>query len=360
MQFLIKRDGEWGSASTFKSAALQIDRVCFTDLTGDGVLDVLIGWGSTAGSTGRTAWVSAYLFNGFEMTELLLGTYGEMAVTDFNEDGRAEVFTIDMYVPAEEEGGEFSPAKARVYSYAGGAIQERYITDADNSISSYASVNFVQLSKNLRGVLVDGYKADGSMTTQVFYLEDGRFVTAPADVNTEEYANPFTRPAAAALVSRDINGDDIWDIPRVKMLPGIPSDTVPDTTCYQIEWCEFQKNGIPHMRIRSLLNTSENYLFAIPFQLEGKITAVNNPENRSVTYRLVTMDKDDPSIVEPGAVLFTIRVFARQDWDALEWSDYEALITLSDTVYAIQVVTADPAIVRYIENIKTSFRQISE
>ena len=69
VQFLVKQGGHWEAAATFENTATQVDRVCFADLYGDGREDVLIGWGSTAGTTGRTAAVSAYLYEDGGVTE---------------------------------------------------------------------------------------------------------------------------------------------------------------------------------------------------------------------------------------------------------------------------------------------------
>ena len=95
----------WKTVFTARNPATQVDRVCFGDLNGDGRSDVLIGWGSTSGVTGRTAQVCAYLYDDAgDITEYTLGSYGEMTVTDFDDDGVDELFTADKYVAPTEEG----------------------------------------------------------------------------------------------------------------------------------------------------------------------------------------------------------------------------------------------------------------
>src|SRR5699024_5189695 len=184
VQFLLKDGDAWRTAGTFQNTATQVDRVCFADLNGDGRQDVLIGWGSTAGTTGRTAAVSAYLFSEGEITEYPLGTYGEMAVTDFDGDGVNEVFTIDKYLPPEGEEGEASPAMARVYRFVDGQVRAVASVQADNSITNYTALSFGKLSAQLPGVAVDGAKADGSMTTQLFFFDgQGSLQNLPEGVN---------------------------------------------------------------------------------------------------------------------------------------------------------------------------------
>lgn len=178
VHFLEKAEDRWRMAATFPNTATQVDLVCFGDLNGDGLEDVLIGWGSAAGATGRTAAVAAYLYEEGNVTETLLGTYGEMAVTDFDGDGLNEVFTVDKYVAATEEGAEALPPRPLFTPGKTGALQERYSASADNSITNYTAIRFGELGGGLSGATVDGAKADGSMTTQIFYLENGLLKTA--------------------------------------------------------------------------------------------------------------------------------------------------------------------------------------
>ena len=89
----------WKTVFTARNPATQVDRVCFGDLNGDGRSDVLIGWGSTSGVTGRTAQVCAYLYDDAgDITEYTLGSYGEMTVTDFDDDGVDELFTAPALI----------------------------------------------------------------------------------------------------------------------------------------------------------------------------------------------------------------------------------------------------------------------
>ena len=190
VSFLEKGKSAWRIAASFSNTATQVDMVLFGDLNGDGREDVLIGWGSASGTTGRTAAVDAYLFDGENVTEYLLGTYGEMTATDFDGDGVIEVFTVDKYLAAEEEGAEDLPALAHLFAWEEGALQELASTAADNSLTNYTSIHFGALDRGLSGVVLDGAKADGSMTTQVFLLEEGTLRNIPSGANTESYQSP--------------------------------------------------------------------------------------------------------------------------------------------------------------------------
>ena len=361
VQFLLKDGDAWRTAGTFQNTATQVDRVCFADLNGDGHQDVLIGWGSTAGTTGRTAAVSAYLFSEGEITEYPLGTYGEMAVTDFDGDGVNEVFTIDKYLPPEGEEGEASPAMARVYRFVDGQVRAVASAEADNSITNYTALSFGKLSAQLPGVAVDGAKADGSMTTQLFFFDgQGSLQNLPEGVNGENYQNPFSRPSTTSFTCRDINEDGILEFPAVSLLPGISSDVTPDSTSYLVEWRTLDKNGDFRAVLYAMMNPRENYWFQVPMWLRQQLSASNNTSTRTVTYtQVVDQEEGDRPLL--GSPLFSIRVFTRSAWESRgQSSGYQQLAAQGDLVYGIQSLTQDDSGQRVMEEVRENFRLLSE
>ncbi|MCH5353799.1 MAG: hypothetical protein J1E06_10090 [Acutalibacter sp.] len=362
VQFLIKTENGWESAATFQNSALQVDRVCFGTLSQTGHNLILIGWGSTAGTTGRTAGANAYVYSpGGEITEYSLGTYAELAVTDFDEDGIHEVFTVDKFLPAEEEGDEPTPARAKLFAWVGGSMKEISCADADNSMAGYSSAAFGGLTASLSGVVLDGVKADGSLSTQIFTLEDGKLKNFPEDVNTEEYSNPFLRPSTASILSRDINGDGLLEIPQVSLLPGLPEETMPDATCYQVDWCRLQSSSQYRVVTRTMMNPTENYWFRLPYSLTGGITSYNDTSRRMVTYTEIIEAPDQDGSYLLSEPLFAIRVFTRSAWESRgPTSGYELLATQNDSVYGIQVFTKNKFRLQSISQIKRDFKLLSE
>ena len=362
VQFLVKTGTGWESAATFQNSALQVDRVCFGTLSQAGHNLILIGWGSTAGTTGRTAGANAYVYspNG-DIAEYPLGAYAELAVTDFNEDGIHEIFTVDKFLPAEEEGDEPTPAQAKLFAWGSGGVREITSVDADNSIAGYSSAAFGELDTSLSGVVLDGVKADGSLSTQIFTLEDGALKNFPKDVNTEEYSNPFLRPSTASILSRDINGDGLLEIPQVSLLPGLPEETMPDVTCYQVDWCRFTPDSQYRSVIRTMMNPAENYWFRLPQSLKGKITSFNDTSRRTVTYTEIIETPEQDGSYLLGEPLFAIRVFTGAAWESRgPTSGYELLATQNDSVYGIQVFTKNKFRVYGISQIKRDFKLLSE
>lgn len=232
--------------------------------------------------------------------------------------------------------------------------------DADNSVSSYSAAVFGRLNAALQGVVLDGAKADGTLTTQIFYLDGNRLVNSPSGVNTEEYFNPFARPSSASCFCRDINGDGSLEIPRALPLPCLAEDVSPDSTSYLVEWYAFREGDENFLRTRTLINTTENYWFLLPFSLRDKITASNDADRRTVTYSSVIQSEETEEQLL-GSPLFSIRVFTRSAWESRgETSGYEQILAQGDVVYGIQPLSRDEQTTLYIKQIKGSFRLLSE
>lgn len=361
VQFLTKSGGEWAAAAVFRNSASQVDRVCFADLP-DGGRAVVIGWGTTAGTTARLAVANAYLYHqpSGGMKEYTLGSYGEMAVTDFDGDGTDELFTIDKSVPApaENEGEETIPARARLYAFDRDAPYEAASVEADNSITGYSGVAFGRLGPSDPGVVVDGTTADGSMNTQVFFMEEGRLTNYPGGVNTEGFVSEYGRPAAAAIMARDINGDGYIEIPAAIQLPGYSEDAALDSTSYMVEWRSQTPGNPSRVVMRALMNVRENYWFRIPYYLQGRVCAINDAERRTVTYTEVK-STDEGALLR--GTLFSIRVFTKPAWESRgENSGYTMLLEQNDSVYGIQVQSRDEQVLRSTEDIMKSFSLLEE
>lgn len=358
VQFIIHTADGWETVNKFRNSAVQVDRVCFGDLNGNGSNDVLIGWGNTQNSV---ASLHAYVYNGERVVEYTLpNSYNGMTLTDFDDDGVKEIFILQPSTP-EQDGAQGVPAKASVFSLHNGELVQIHTAEADNAIVRYPSILFGKVSETKNAVIVDGANADSSMTTQIFYMDQsGFFRNAPAGVNTETRNTDFHR-SISSFYSQDINGDGIIEIPVLSWLPTYSNATEkPDSTTYLVSWSIFDEEKVYKVRMNTLMNLSEGYYFELPATLKNNITAINNTNFRTVSYYPVEYDDDEEQTARMLSQMFTIRVFTASAWEQREeLGGYTMLAEQGDYVYAISITTTDKKYTNALKKIQDSFQLIT-
>ena len=362
VQFMVKQDGAWRSVGRFRNAAAEVDRVCFGDVDGDGLSDVLIGWGNTQSVA---ATLTAYTYNGTRFTDTSFEEkYEAMVLTDFDHDNVMEVFIMQRPVLAQDETTETIPARAEYFSIQNGDVVSLGYTEADDSITKFSSTVFGNITNKLSGVVTDGLKSDGSMTTQVFFLDtDGQLRSVPAYPNDPEAVSPFYRPSGPTFTAIDIDKDGIIEVPVATQMP-VLSDEVLDSTSFLVEWSRARPYDDPQYRriLSGFMNLTENYWFRTPKWLEREITATNDKKLRTVIYYKVEQSEGENGEEEQwmGPRLFGIRVFSRAAWEErAKLGGYEPLIEEDEQIYALITYTKDEKYLLAIEKVKETFSLIS-
>lgn len=361
VQFLEKTDAVWRSIGRFRNAANEVDRVCFGDVTGDGLDDILIGWGN---AQSISATLGVYSYQGVRFTETLFDTkYDDLVLTDFDGDQIQEIFLLERTVVAQDETMETIPARAEYFSLKDGAIRPLGSAEADSAVTKFSGISFGAITKDLMGVVSDGAKSDGSMTTQIFFKgETGQLQGLPRNPNVLAFTSPFLRPTGPFFTAMDINQDGFIEIPTVKSLPALPPETVssPDSTSFLVDWNRIRPQGDPiYLRLMTaFMNVSENYWFRTPHWLESELTAVNDPVLRTVVYHRVETGRDvlGEEVQLMGPRLFGIRVFSRAAWEERAGlTDYDPLIEEDEQIYALVTYTKEEKYLTAIKKIKETF-----
>lgn len=130
-------DGVWNSMARFTSAATQVDKVFFGDLTGDGMDEIIVGWGDPLTAT---ASVSVYYVDGDTIREFSMTTvsYSEMLLTDFDSDNINELFVLQ----AAQTSGEEIMALGGLYRFDGDQPYVSKTVPLDAAVTRYTSVSF--------------------------------------------------------------------------------------------------------------------------------------------------------------------------------------------------------------------------
>lgn len=345
ISFMTKKNGEWTVIRSFANTAVQVDRICFADLDDDGILEVVIGWGSSTLNS-CTACVYDYTQDGVIEYPMEQG-YGEMTVTNLVDEAQDELFIVTLATDTTE-------AVAEIVRMSQGSLQIVEATTLDSTVVQYAQISAGLIAQNQKGILVDGLRADSSMITQIIYWnkKENKLV-APYSTSTSQNMNVTSRNAAAAYTSRDIDGNSIIEFPIVNLLPGSQENTK-DSAAYLINWSQFDVEGQVPVRVMSTVNNSnDGFWILFPEIWRDKVTCKSDASTHSTTFYewLADDGKGNPA---SGAAILKIQVFTAEDW-AVNSQGYEQIAERAGLVYAASIPEPGHELALSIEEIQDSF-----
>lgn len=344
----MKKDGKWMDMGFFNNPAAQVDKVCFGDLNGDGKDEVIVGWGN---SVSNTSTICVYYYKNGKMNELKLDqNYTEMAVMDFDGNHRDEIFTANVSVGDE-------PALARLYAIKDNAAEMIGSCRLDNGVSKYSSVQTGLLNEKQNGIVLDGIKSANSLVTEVLYWDKTtKTLKSPFYDSKLQSVNYTMRNTS--VVSKDINGDKIIEVPLVNLLPGYTGNATEDAA-YITNWQRYDTQTNTFIRVMSMvLDYSDGYWFLIPDIWRGKITTKTDTATRTITfYEWVTTKKNPEGA--PGAPLLKIQVFSQKEWEeGSGTAGFFKLMENNNLVFAASCPSPNRPLSLGVTDVENSFKLI--
>lgn len=344
----MKKDGTWRDMGFFNNPATQVDKVCFGDLNGDGKDEVIVGWGN---SLSNTSTICVYYYKNGKMNELKLEqSYTEMAVMDFDGNKLDEIFTANVSVGDQ-------PALARLYSLRNNTAEMIGSCRLDNGVTKYSSVQTGLINERQKGIVLDGMKNANTLVTELIYWDsENKILRSPFYDADAQNANSTLRNTS--VVSKDINGDRIIEVPIVNLMPGYTGAAAEDAA-YLTNWHRYDTKNDTFVRVMSMvLNYSDGYWFLVPDMWRGKITTKMDTATRTLTfYEWIPATKI--SAGAQGAPLLKIQVFSQEEWRrGLGTTGFFKLMDADSLVFAANCPSPEHALSLSAGDVKNSFKLI--
>jgi hypothetical protein len=318
---LDKVDGSWKVTTDISNEGNEIDSIEFGDYNGDGNDEIAVGWRSF-NSTDLTLVV--YTKNKSSYSSVKLGTFTEMKTLDMDNDGKEDILLFQL-------DSDPSKARARLISYKGGELTEIASSPLDSTVTSYAGVYVTKLDAKEKGVLIDGYKSESKMITELVYYKNGKLISPL--YNTERHTVNSTMRYVTYKCT-DINNDGIMEIPMPVELPYVPNEKDTNQN-WLVRWSVFNSKSGFTTKLSAVMNYTKNYYFTYPEKWGADVT-VSKQSGDSI-WNFCKWNKTKNSY---GTVLFSIYVYNEDEWDALtNKNEYSILIQRNGTVYTVKIPT---------------------
>ena len=266
-------------------------------------------------------------------------------------ENRDEIFTANVSVGDQ-------PALARLFRVKDAAVEVMGSCRMDSGVTKYASVQAGLINEKQNGIVLDGVKNADSLVTELLYWnKKSKVLESPFYDAKTQTANYTMRNTS--VVSKDINGDKIIEVPIVSLMPGHSGEKT-DDTAYITNWHRYDTQTNTFVRVMSMvLNYSDGYWFLMPDMWRGKVTTKMDTATRTITF--YEWKAAGKNLGTAGAALLKIQVFSQKEWDSgTGTAGFYKLLDSDNAVFAASSPSPDNALSLSIGDVKSSFELISQ
>lgn len=291
----IVRDGDdWRSVAVQSITASGLEKVEFSDLDGDGIEEIVVGWEIYAQSEKQ---VAVYSLVRNKMTPRLMQHYTSFVCCDLEQNGQNELFIHDLNTTDSKNTASLYSIKDSGNTLIAGCIMDSKVSAAQKPLLSV-------LTDGTPAIYIDETKGVAAVT-EVLYMKDGQLMNGLLDTVSSMENISTVRPAS--IYCRDIDDDGVPEIPIASELPNADSTSV--EKLYYTNWCSYDGQTLTQKDV-SIINTADGYMLDIPAKWLGNVAVSKDIEKRTRT--VYAFDSENKTT---GVKLVTFKAVDEKEWD---------------------------------------------
>lgn len=335
---ICSENGEWVSAARQKIVASGVNRLEFSDLDGDGIQEILVGWEIYGTSEMQLA---VYSYKDKIITQRMMQQYTSFVCCDLDENGYNEIMIVRLN-PTEQVN------LASLYVITESGVTELYSCPLDPAVTAVSNITVSQLSSGKEAVYIDEVKGVGAVT-EVLFIEKNRLVNP---LYNAEFRETTATLRSFSYSITDINGDGITEIPVQEDVPAISKSNV-NEKLYLTKWCSFNGETLT-VQLTTLMNNEDGYYYIVPSKWLGRIAVFRDADKN-----LREIYSYDPASMTAGRQLLSLKTVSGEEYEAEAVSGgYEYLMSYGDKVYICRISETAAKEGLSFDEVKKNFRII--
>ncbi|WP_442603702.1 hypothetical protein [Paenibacillus sp. KN14-4R] len=306
---ILKKEGtKWIKTEQYSDVGTSIDYIQFSDLSGDGKKELLVGWNS--GDLGIKQ-LNIYSYENEKLKQVGQMSYSDLALDDLDKDGKQDLVLFNHdHVKLESSATLYHMEKQRMVKLD--------TIPLDGAINGFTQVISGQATPDKKGVFVEINVGAHSAYTLLLTLEGGKL----RDILKDQYDKTFK---AYAFPSEDMNGDNIIEIALLEEPPLSENLSMAEMP-WITNWVQWDgKKGLTSVR-KNYNNYTAGYRFDFPQTWNSYMTIQRKESDNSGESVFYYISEDKQRLIPLASIRYV---------DSLDWPDTEKKLKDADTDYTL-------------------------
>lgn len=287
MNILDSVDSKWRSVYDHEADGNEIEQVEISKLGSSDKINIIVGY-SLLNRNEKSFSIYEYS-DGKLSTGLENEPYSVFDTVDLNGDGINELFTASAKTASKE-------ASADVYYLDGNNEYHHSSAGLDESYTSYRNITYSKPIDNETAVFLDAETGNGSIVTEVLKIDSRNNLIKDFSPDIEKGETM----RSAAYLSSDIDNDGKIEIPVPYFCSGYDENS--EEPVYFTSWYEINSGILKH-KYESWFSITDGYVFIIPEEWYGHVTAKTNLSENEITLYGLNYNETEEEIFTVKVVL---------------------------------------------------------